>query len=156
MSNLLVGRNGTPFVALGGERSWIQRVKGDIVVSYQWLAGAKDGDKSPHPCMVMFPVVPKIDGGAYAIPQDNAYEYSDHSGGPTPYLLTAAFNAAMSMGFFPDKSTVFRIVDIIVEGLGDLIRMPSDQPASLDIAAPVIGIEATAKVEGEVVREEVI
>jgi hypothetical protein len=106
--------------------------------------------------MVLFPTVPKMDGGAYAIPQENAYEYSDSTGGPTPYLLTAAMNAAVSMGFYADQSTVFRIVDIIVDGLADLVRMPSDQPAKLDIARPVYGIEATAKVDGQIVRQEVI
>ena len=149
----LLGRHGTPYVELGGERCWLQRVKGDIVVSYQWLAGIKD---DPVACMVLFPSMLKIEGGAYAVPQDNAYEYVSNDGKPTPYLLTAAYNAAQSMGFFPDQSTVFRIVDIIADGLADLIRMPSDQPASLDIKAPVVGIEARAKVEGQVVREEVI
>jgi len=34
--------------------------------------------------------------------------------------------------------------------------MPSEQPVSLDIKAPTIGIEATAKVNGAVMRQEVI
>ena len=152
MSSLL-GASGQTWVELGGERVWEQRVKGDIVVSYQWLM---TGKKEPQACMVLFPVVPKLSGGAYAIPQDNAYEYSDATGGPTPYLLTAAMNAANSMGFFADQSTVFRIVDIIVDGLADLIRMPSDQPVRLDIERPKFGIEATAKVAGQVVHQEVI
>lgn len=149
----LLGRNGTPYVELGGERSWKQFVKGDIVVTFQWLGGIK---KDPVACMVLFPSVLKLEGGAYAIPQDNAYEYVTSEGNPTPYLLTAAYNAAQTMGFFPDQSTVFRIVDIITDYLPELIRMPSDQPQSLDIKGPVLGIEATAKVEGQVVREEVI
>ena len=106
--------------------------------------------------MVLHPTVPKMDGGAYAIPQDNAYEYSDATGGPTPYLLTAAMNAATSMGFYPDQSTVFRIVDIIVDGLPDLIRMPSDQPGALDLKRAIHGIEATAKVNGQIVHQELL
>lgn len=152
MSSIL-GPAGQTWVELGGERVWEQRVKGDIVVSYQWLMAGKE---HPQACMVLFPVTPKLDGGAYAIPQDNAYEYSDNKGNPTPYLLTAALNAATSMGFFPDQSTVFRIVDIIVDGMVDLIRMPSDQPERLELEKPVFGIEATAKVNGEVVHQEVI
>lgn len=152
MSSIL-GASGQNWVELGGERVWEQRIKGDIVVSYQWLMVGK---KEPQACMVLFPTVPKLDGGAYAIPQENAYEYSDHSGGPTPYLLTAAMNAATSMGFFPDQSTVFRIVDVIVDGLADLVRMPSDQPVKLDIARPTYGIEATAKVNGNVIHQELI
>lgn len=152
MSSIL-GASGQNWVELGGERTWEQRTKGDIVISYQWLMVGK---KEPQACMVLFPVVPKLDGGAYAIPQENAYEYSDKTGGPTPYLLAAALNAATSMGFFPDESTVFRIVDVIVDGLADLIRMPSDQPGQLNIERMVYGIEATAKVNGQVVRQELI
>lgn len=152
MSSIL-GATGQNWVECGGDRAWEQRVKGDIVISYQWL---HVGKKEPQACMVLFPVVPKLDGGAYAIPQDNAYEYGDVTGGPTPYLLTAAMNAAVSMGFFADQSTVFRIVDVIVDGLPDLIRMPSDQPGQLNIQRQQYGIEATAKVNGSVIHQELI
>lgn len=149
----LLSANGQRMVELGGERAWLQRVKGDICVSYQWL---HVGKKEPSACMTLFPTVMKMDGGAYAIPQDNAYEYADSSGNPTPFLMVAAFNAAQTMGFFPDQSTVFRIVDIIVEGLPDLIRMPSEQPGVLNLDRIVHGIEARASVGGTVIHEEVI
>jgi hypothetical protein len=152
MSGIL-GPKGQNWVEVGGERCWLQRVKGDIVVSFQWL---HVGKKEPQACMVLFPATLKLDGGAYAIPQENAYEYVTSNGAPTPYLMTAAFNAAQSMGFYADQSTTFRIVDIIADGLSDLVRMPSEQPASLEIKAPVIGIEATAKVEGQIVHQEVL
>ena len=140
-------------IALGGDRAWLQRTKGDIAISFEWL---DVGKKEPSACLVLFPTILKLDGGAYAIPQENAYEYADAKGGPTPYLLVAAYNAATTMGFFPDQSTVFRIVDIIVENLPDLIRMPSEQPKQLDIERPVLGIEARAKVDGQTVHEEVL
>jgi hypothetical protein len=150
----LLSANGQRWVELGGERCWLQRVKGDICISYQWL---HVGKKEPQACMVLFPANgPKMDGGAYAIPQENAYEYADSRGRPTPHLMAAAINAATSMGFFPDQSTCFRIVDAIVEGMSDLIRMPSEQPRALDIQRQVMGIEARAKVEGQVVHEEVV
>lgn len=152
MSSILSPR-GTSMVMVGGDRAWLQRTKGDIAISFEWL---DVGKQEPSACMVLFPTALKMDGGAYAIPQDNAYEYADDKGGPTPYLLTAAYNAAATMGFFPDQSTVFRIVDIIVEGLPDLIRMPSDQPGALNVERAVLGIEARAKVNGETVHEEVL
>lgn len=152
MSGIL-GPRGQDWVALGGERCFKQWVKGDIVATLQWL---DIGEKEPAACLVLFPGTLKLDGGAYAIPQKNAWEYADSRGNPTPYLLTAAFNAAQSMGFFPDKTTVFRIVDIIVECMPELIRMPSDQPAAFDIKHAVHGIEATAKINGHVVHQEVL
>jgi len=144
---------GQRWVELGGERCWLQRVKGDICVSLQWLHVGKG---EPQACMVLFPVTLKMDGGAYAIPQENAWEYADTRGNPTPMLMTSAINAAQSMGFFPDQATVFRIVDAIVENLPDLVRMPSEQPAALEIAGPLLGIEARAKVDGQVMHEQVL
>ena len=152
MSSIL-GTKGQSWVELGGERTWLQRVKGDICITYQWLMVGK---KDPQACMVLFPSTLKMDGGAYAIPQENAWEYVTSDGKPTPYLMTAAYNAAQTMGFFPDQSTCFRIVDIIADGLADLVRMPSDQPEALDLKAPTLGIEATVKVEQQVIRQEVI
>ena len=153
MSQLL-GVSGRKMVEIGGKKVWEQRVKGDICISYQYLMV---GGKEAQACMVLHPVIPKLDGGAYAVPQENAYEYVDTKGNPTPYLHAAAFNSAVSMGFFPDKSTVWRIVDIIVDGLPDLIRMPSDAPnKDYDVEKMIRGIQATVKVNGQVMREELI
>jgi len=150
----ILGPKGQTWVEVGGDRCWLQRVKGDICVTYQWMQ--LPGKKEPGAVMALFPATLKLDGGVYVIPQENAYEYADSRGGPTPHLLVAALNAAQTMGFFPDESTVFRIVDIVVEGLADLIRMPSEQPGSLNIDRIVHGIEATAKVGGRVIHQEVV
>lgn len=152
MSSILSPR-GTSMIELGGDRAWLQRTKGDIAISYEWL---DVGKSEPSACMCLWPTVLKLDGGAYAIPQDNAYEYVDNRGRPTQFLLVAAYNAACTMGFFPDQATVFRIIDIIVDGIADLVRMPSEQPSSLNVEHPVLGIEARAKVDGQVVHEEVL
>lgn len=149
----ILSPRGTSLISLGGDRAWLQRTKGDICISYEWL---DVGKKEPSACMVLFPTTLKMDAGAYAIPQDNAYEYADAKGNPTQFLLVAAWNAAQTLGFFPDQSTVFRIVDIIVDGLADLIRMPSDQPGSLEVKRAILGIEARARVNGQVVHEELL
>jgi len=153
MSGILSPK-GQAFVEVGGERSWLQRIKGDIVICFQWLQ--IPDKREPQACMVLFPAMLRLDGGAYVIPQDNAYEYVKSDGTPTPYLMAAAYNAAQTLGFFPDQSTVFRIVDIIADGLPDLIKMPSSMPDVLEVKAPVMGIEAKAKVNGQVIYEEVL
>jgi hypothetical protein len=153
MSSILSPR-GQTWVELGGERCWKEpHTKGDIVVAFQWL---ETGGQVPGACMVLYPVIPKLHGGAYAIPQENAHEYLKANGDPTPAMLTCAFNAAQQMGFFPDESTVFRIVDAIYEGMGDFLRMPSEQPGSFDLKRTVLGIEATAKIGGRVIHQEVV
>lgn len=161
MSTIL-GSSGTPFVELGGERAWRQRVVGDIVVSYQWLdlrawndPGADDG---PEPCMCLFPAHRRMETGAYTIPQRNAWAYADsRTGKPTNALFSTAHNAAMTLGFDSnDKAAFFRILDIIVDGIPDLIDMPSDQPNALEIKRPVAGIEISASAGGQRLKEEVI
>lgn len=157
----ILGPNGTPMVELGGERAWRQRVIGDIVCSYQWLdlrswghAGAED---APEPCMVLFPAFRRMETGAYTIPQNNAYAYVDSRGNPTEWLFRAAQKAAETLGFdINDKAAYMRILDIIVEGMPDLIDMPSDQPAALEVRRQVLGIEVTAKAAGQTLHGEVI
>jgi hypothetical protein len=107
--------------------------------------------------MVLFPTTLKLDAGAYAIPQDNAYEYVQSNGRPTGYLMSAALKALVTLGYLhTDKAAWHRIVDAIVEGLPDLIRMPSEQPGQLDLKRIVHGIEATARVGGQIIHQEVV
>ena len=155
MNNVtILGPNGTPYVELGGERAWLQRVTGDIVVSYQWL---DVGEKEPSPCMVLFAASRRCLAGAYVIPQKNAHYFADNRGRPTTHLLLAGRNAIQQMGFDAnDRATVKRAIDIIVDGLADLVRMPSDQPGALHIDCIVRGIEARAKVGDKVFHQEVL
>lgn len=156
MSGSILGPSGRPMVELGGERAWLQRVKGDIVCSFQWLQLDELDPDAPIPCMCLFPTVRRMETGAYVIPQRNAYAYATNRGGPTPALLASAFQAAQDLGFFPDKTTVTRVMDIVLEGLPDLIRMPSEQPHSLDVARRRLGIEASVTINGKTYREDVL
>lgn len=153
MTGSILGPSGSQLVELGGERSWRTRVKGDIVVSFQWL---DIGGEDPEPCMCLFPANRRMDTAAYVIPQRHAHAYATSDGGATPQHVGTAFKAAIHMEFFPDKTTVHRIMDAIVENMPDLIEMPSDQPGALDIKRAILGIEATAKVNGRTVVSEVL
>lgn len=155
----IIGTSGRPMVELGGTFVWRQFIKGDLVISFQWLdlreQGAGDG---PEPVMSIFPAHRRVDTGAFVVPQAKAFEYLDSKGNPTPYLLGAAFKACVAMGSEPDKSTVHRIMDAIYEALPDLIKMPSAAPAEIANRQKrvVRGIEATATVNGHVVQEAVL
>lgn len=156
MSISLLSPSGRPMVELGGQTSWRQHVKGDIVVSYQWLDRPDIDPEGPHPCMVLFPASRRMDGGAYVIPQRNAFAFANADGSPSAHLMGTAFKAAHTLGFFPDQSTVFRIIDAIVEGMRDLVDMPSSQPGELNLKKLIQGIEATAKVNGKTIAEDLI
>ncbi len=142
---------GRPFVELGGTRAWKQYVKGDIVASLQWI---DLGGDDPEPCLALFSTRLKSGAGAYVVTQAKAHQYADSRGNPTPHLLRAGFAAAVQMGFFPDSSTVHRVIDVIVDTISDLILMPTLPPEA--VKRPVRGIEATLSVNGKPVAEAVV
>lgn len=154
MSASVLGPSGSKFVELGGERAWLQRTIGEFTCSFQWL-DLDDGEE-PQPCMCIFKASRMLDVVPYVIPQRNAYAFADKSGGPSPHAIGAAFKACVTMGTFPSNDTVRKLLDIIVEGIPDLIRMPSDQMVGLDVKRTFYGMEATAKINGRTVREEVL
>lgn len=154
MSASILGPSGSPFVELGGERAHLQRVLGEFIVSYQWL-DLQDGE-DPQACMCIFKTTRALDVVPYVIPQRNAFAFAEKSGGPTPHAIGAAFKAAITMGMHPAKDTVRKLLDIIVEGIPDLIRMPSDQPSALNFKRHIVGIEARATLNGRVINEEVL
>lgn len=66
-------------------------------------------------------IVPKRLGSnlpTYAIPLSSAYKYADGE-----YLIKSAFNAANHLQMFPDRFLVYRIADLILIYLPDLIKM---------------------------------
>lgn len=152
----ILGSTGLPMVQLGGDRAWRQFVKGDIVVSLQWIDRPDIDPDGPHPCMVLFPRTSRMDAEAYVIPQKNAFAFCEKDGSPTPHLLGTAFKAACTMGFFPDQSTIFRVIDAICESLGDLVSMPSTQPDALEVQTKRMGVELSASINGKTIAQEVI
>jgi hypothetical protein len=158
----ILGPNGTPMVELGGERAWRKRVIGDIVVSYQWIDLRAHGDTNaedgPEPCMCLYPAHRRLEVGAYTIPQRNAWAYADSkTGQPSEQLYRTAHRAAGDLGFDKnDKQAFFRVLDVICEGIPDLIDMPSEQPSALDLRRHLLGIEAAAKVNGQTIHQELI
>jgi hypothetical protein len=153
MSASILGPRGTPMVELAGDRAWLKRTIGDFVCSFQWI---DIGEETPSACMALFPANRHMDVAAYVIPQRNAWAYADNRGEPTRDLVGAAFKAVVHMGLFPDRMTVKRVIDIIVEGLPDLVKMPSEQPQSLHVARALLGIEASAEINGKRFHEEVL
>lgn len=158
MSGLL-GPNGTPYVELGGDRAWRQRTLGDIVISYQWIDLRPWGcleEQGPEPVMVLFAAARRMEAGAKVIRQRDAHMYATNKGNPSKNLLVSAWDAANTLGFDAnDRSVVKRMIDAIVDGIPDLIAMPSDQPDSLEVRKAVQGIEHTVRMAGQVVHQEV-
>ncbi len=152
MSSPILGQSGRPIVEFGSANAWLVRTKGDIVCSFQWM---DIGDESgiPQAVMALYPVNRRMNGGAYVLPQEQAYRFADNKGRPTQHLMGAAFKYCSVTETFPDKSTIHRVMDIVLDGLGDLLKMPSDQPQTLAPVKQIRGIEAELKVNGQTIKE---
>lgn len=158
MTATLLGPSARPMVALGGDTAWRHRIIRGIHCSFQWLDLSAEGMEPTNPCLCLFRP-DKMAQGAYVIPQQNAYRYGHPDGTPTQHLLTAAFAATQKIGFdVRDRQAIRQVIDIIIESLPDLIGMPSEPPADSDVIVKeaVRGIEATARVNGRTVHEELL
>lgn len=161
----LLGPNARPMVGLGGSEAWKQRTIKGITCSFQWIDLSAEFDSSDDPgitanaCMCLFNAQRSSQRGAYVIPQQHAFLFGSRAGHPTAHLFSSAFAAAEMLGFdMRDKSAVKAVIDIIIEGLADLVLMPSSPPNNADIIVKdaVQGIEATARINGQKIHEELL
>lgn len=164
MSELtLLGPTARPFVALGGTNAWKTRVIRGIHCSFQWLDLRQWGfentpDHAAVACMCLYRPG-AFESVPYVIPQQHAFLFGTRDGNPTAHLFTSAAAALEGLGLdVRDRSAWRALVDIIIEGLPDLVLMPSEPPEKSDatVKAAVMGIEARATFNGKVINETVL
>lgn len=131
-------------------------------MSLQWIdlqASNPDYDEEGAvPCMCLFHAHRRsIETSAYIIPQSAAFKFIRSDGlGPTILFHNAVALAVLEMGFSPtDTSAKHRTIDLIRDHITDLFAMSGEQPADLNVARQLLGIEATVKVNGKVIKQEV-
>lgn len=161
MTQSLLGPRGTPYVELGGERAWRQYVKGDVTASLQWIdLQAHDPafpESGPIPCLCLFHSHRRAMTGSHIIPQRFAYLYGAREGKPTKHFFRMVCDASETMGFDRnDKAAQFRVLDLVVEALPDLILMPGEQPDALEVAVHKAGIEVHVKANGQTLHSEIL
>lgn len=121
----LLHASGKPLVMLGGF-VYEQHVTGDIVSEYKWVNG--------EPVMLLYKRVLGKNTQAYMIELKDAHEYAMTNGHASKKLLsTLCRDAALALNSEHDKATMFRLIDIIVNGLPILIGMPPE-PREQEIA----------------------
>ena len=85
------------------------------------------------------------------------YLYGAEEGRPTADFFRMVCDACETIGFDKnDKAAQFRMLDLVVEALPDLILMPTEQPSILEVQAHRLGIEVTARAAGKTLHSEVI
>ncbi len=127
-------------VHIGGKDSYKQVVKGDVVMSLQWI--------NDEPAMVIWPKVRRtLSNGAYCICLSSAYKYADNN-----YLIQQAAICAEYIGLEKSAFAIRNIADVILNHLQDLCEMPPEQMVRKKEKSPIIG-DLSVIVDGQTVRE---
>lgn len=95
------------------------RVHGDIVAVYSWLNDER----------ALF-LIPRHRKGApwYVVMESAAFTWDDSIPANVPLVARKASTACDVLGIEPNPTNVRRIAGIVIDGLEDLIRMPSAPP----------------------------
>lgn len=95
------------------------RIHGDIAVIFSWINDER----------AMF-LVPHLRPGApwYVVAESAAYTWDDSDRKNVPIVAKKATKACEVLGIEPSPWNIRRIAGMIVDGLPDLIRMPSKPP----------------------------
>lgn len=135
-------------VVIGGEKAWLKRQSGDIGIAYHWI--------NEEPAMCLFPVRKRIaTAGSYIICLSAAFQYAHSNGHPNlEYMIPAATEAAETMGFSRQDTFIIKsIIDVICDGLPDLVSMPPEPPSMVDRAVQEVCGEMSLKVDGTTITE---
>ena len=100
---------------------------GQFDVFYQYVEA--DRERGEEPCMILGSRGTRRT--AWVIPLSNAHQYADSSsGGPSQFLILSAAKIAEMFNLHPDRSTVRKIAEAILDCLPDLVKMPPKRPES--------------------------
>lgn len=100
-------------------KAHLSRVHGDITVIFSWLNDER----------AMF-LIPHLRKGApwYIVMEGAAYTWDDSLQADVAKVAAKAVKACEVLGIEPSPHNCRRIAGIIIDGLPDLIRMPSSPP----------------------------
>lgn len=141
--------SGKRMVMLGGD-VYEQLHKGDITYEFKWVGG--------EPVMLIYKRTLGANSPAYMIEMSDAHKFAESNGYATRALLSKyCYEAAKAVGSEHDKATAFRMIDVILDGIPILLRMPPE-PKVFEIAnRPSTGNdELSIKVDGKTVIETVV
>lgn len=138
--------SGKRMVMLGGD-VYEQLHKGDVTYEFKWVDG--------EPVMLIYKRTLGASSPAYMIEMLDAHKFAKSNGYATKELLSKYCNdAAKAVGCEHDKATIFRMIDVILDGIPILLRMPPE-PKAIEIAnRPSSGNdELSIKIDGKTVIE---
>lgn len=106
-------------ISIDLRKAHAHRTHGDITAIYTWINDERALVLLPH----NRPGAPW-----YVVMEGAAYTWDDHDPKNVPEVARKAVKACQVLGIEPSPRNVQRIAAIIIDGLPDLIRMPSSPP----------------------------
>lgn len=117
--------------ALDLTRHHFKREMGDITVFGTWLYNA-DEDES-EPCIVLLPTYRILDVKPCVIALSSAFRYNDPR-----HLARAAAIFAENLGFHDSLTARFKVADLILDHLDQLVKMPVDPVQAIKVGEAVL------------------
>jgi hypothetical protein len=136
-------------IQLGGESAWRVRRSGPMVMAYHWYDG--------KPAMFVYPVSRPTAAGALCVPLESAHLWAKSNGYPDlEHAIPTAIKAAQTMQLTGTKDDIRAIVDAVLSGIEDLLRMPPERPKPKGEVVGELSIKSggTVTTEREITAEE--
>lgn len=139
----LVGPRGVQMFHFGGPGTRFQREKGDFSISYQYY--------NEEPVMAIARRTDFHKRGVVVVALSAAWQYADSkSGEPTDHCMTVAAAGAGKLGLEFNQSSIFKLADIIVDGLPELLKMKPKPDSIRDDGNQLETVgEATFSIDGQ-------
>lgn len=129
---------------LDTRKAHLVRQHGDLVAIYTWVNDER--------ALVLVPA--RRPGAPWYVVMDSAaYTWDDSDPRNVPAVASKAANACLVLGIEPTSRNAMRVATIIIDGLPDLLRMPS--APSPEFYRPSFG-ELTLRADGQAVAAEEI
>jgi len=141
----IYGPTGRLLTAVGGEHSWRQFRRGNVVCSLQWA-----GDPM-EPAMCLFPNVHNTRAGVFVLCLSALHKYLLTSGYASPALRERGWrDIATHLGLDPlSRSVCADICGVIEDSAQDLVHMPPVPPRVEALRAePKVGVMQIAEGKG--------
>lgn len=148
---LILSPTGRPMFKFG-DNAWRTFAAGDYVVSMEWHIEARECE----PMMAIWSAAGGRNAGVFGICLSSAAKYADPSGKPTRHAFIEAWRALPTLGRMQIDLEVYRLLDVILRHIPDLINMPP-VPVAVRRAETEPLLEMTVKNEhGKTLREDMI
>lgn len=130
----IFGPSGKPLVAVGGEHSWKQFRRGDVVCSLQWAG--KPGEIEPAMCL--FPNVGNTRAGVFVLCLSSLHKYVKTDGYASDNLKNHGWQAIAKQLGLDENSREIRaaVCSLIEEVAPELVWMPPAPTAVRTRAEP--------------------